>query len=677
MRMSSSLDRPSDAVRRRHVTLKAEIERHNRLYYVEAAPEISDFDYDALMRELIRLEGQYPVLRTADSPSQRVGGAPIEGFETVTHRAPMLSIDNTYNEQELREFDERVRKGLGGETPAYVVELKMDGVAISLRYEGGVLVRAATRGDGLRGDDVTNNVRVIRAIPLRLETGAPGALEVRGEVYMRNEDLERLNQRREEEGEEPFRNPRNTTAGTLKLLDPKVVAQRALRFFAYDLVSGDGIEVVSHRETLGNLREWGLPVNPHFESCTSMDAVMDACTRWNTRRHELGYEIDGLVIKVDSGAHRTRLGSTSKSPRWVIAYKFPAETARTRLLAIKVQVGKSGALTPVAEMEPVKLAGTIVKRATLHNFEELSKKDLRVGDLVEVQKAGEIIPQVLRYIPEERPKGALPCRIPVACPVCQGEVRKDPDGVFMRCLNVGCPAQVKERLEHFASRRAMDIEGLGPAVITQLVDRGLVSGPADLYRLDAGTVAMLDRMAEKSASNLVAAITESKARPLSRVLFGLGIRYVGSHTADLLAGRYGNMEAVLKAPVEELQGIYEIGPVVAASIRDFFDTPQNRELVEQFRALGLSMAEGRRAGGGAGPLQGKTFVVTGALAKYSRDGIHDRIKQLGGKAASSVSKKTDYVVAGDSAGSKLDKARQLGVAVLTEEEFDELAGGSA
>jgi len=658
------------------MSLKAEIERHNRLYYVEATPEISDFEYDALMRELIQLEEQYPVLRTVDSPSQRVGGAPLEGFETVLHRAPMLSIDNTYNEQELREFDERVRKGLGGEMPAYVVELKMDGVAISLRYEEGVLVRAATRGDGLRGDDVTNNVRVIRAIPLRLEKGAPGALEVRGEVYMRNEDLERLNQRREEEGEEPFRNPRNTTAGTLKLLDPKVVAQRGLRFFAYDLVSGDEVILVSHRQTLENLRKWGLPVNPHFEYCTTIDTVMDACARWNARRHELGYEIDGMVIKVDSAVQRTRLGSTSKSPRWVIAYKFPAEIARTRLVGIKVQVGKSGALTPVAEMAPVKLAGTIVKRATLHNFEELSKKDLRVGDLVEVQKAGEIIPQVLRYIPEERPQDALPCPIPVACPVCQGEVRKDPDGVFIRCLNVGCPAQVKERLEHFASRRAMDIEGLGPAVITQLVDRGLVEGPADLYRLDAGTVAMLDRMAEKSASNLVAAVTQSKARPLSRVLFGLGIRHVGSHTAELLAGRYGSMEALMKAPVEELQGIYEIGPVVAASIRDFFDTPQNRELVEQFRALGLSMTEAQSAGGdGAGPMQGKTFVVTGTLVKYSRDEIHDRIKQLGGKAASSVSKKTDYVVAGESAGSKLDKARQLGVPVITEEEFEQLAGG--
>ncbi len=676
--MVSTHDMPLGEARQRHAALKAEIERHNRLYYVEAAPEISDFEYDALMRALIQLEAQYPVLRTPDSPSQRVGGAPIEGFETVAHRAPMLSIDNTYNAQELREFDERVRKGLGGEAPAYVVELKMDGVAISLRYENGVLVRGATRGDGMRGDDVTNNVRVIRAIPLRLGPDAPAALEVRGEVYMRNEELERLNQRREEEGEEPFRNPRNTTAGTLKLLDPKIVAQRGLRFYAYDLVAGDEVEITSHRETLENLRKWGLPVNPQYEYCTTMDAVIDACNRWNTRRYELGYEIDGMVVKVDSAAHRARLGSTAKSPRWVIAYKFPAEVARTRLLDIKVQVGKSGALTPVAEMEPVKLAGTIVKRATLHNFEELSKKDLRIGDLVEVQKAGEIIPQVLGYIPEERPNGTLPCPIPAACPVCRGEVRKDPDGVFLRCLNMACPAQLKERLEHFASRRAMDIEGLGPAIITQLVDRGLVTSPADLYRLDSGTVAMLDRMAEKSAANLVAAIESSKARPLSRVLFGLGIRHVGSHTAEVLAGHYGSLEALMQAPLDELQCIYEIGPVVAASIRDFFDTPQNVELLERLRSAGFSMVEERPgAAQGTGPLQGKTFVVTGTLVKYSRDEIQDLIKRLGGKAASSVSKKTDYVVAGDSAGSKLEKARQLGVPVLTEEEFEQLVGGAA
>lgn len=660
-------------IREQHASLCAEIERHNRLYYVEAHPEISDFDYDALLRRLIALEEEFPALRTPDSPSQRVGGAPIKGFETVEHTVPMLSIDNTYSEAELREFDARVRRGLGGEAAAYAVELKIDGVAMSLRYEQGMLARAVTRGDGMRGDDVTQNVRTIRSLPLRLQGRPPASLEVRGEVYMRNEELDRLNQMRETAGEEPYRNPRNTTAGTLKLLDSKQVAERRLDIVLYEIVPTERLGITCHMEALEKLRDWGFPVNPHYKRCAAIDEVISYCESWAEKRHELGYEIDGMVVKVDSFAHRQRLGVTSKAPRWVIAYKFPAQVARTRLLDIKVQVGKSGALTPVAEMEPVKLAGTIVKRATLHNFEDLRKKDVRIGDMVEVQKAGEIIPQVLGYVASERPARAKPFPIPHECPVCHTEVHKDPDGVYLRCLNLACPAQVKERLAHFASRKAMDIEGLGPAVIEQLVDLGLVHGPADLYRLDVETLEGLERMGKKSAANLVAAIEASKSRPLSRLLFALGIRHVGQHIAEVLAMHYGDVYRLMAAPVEQLQDIYDIGAVVAQGVHDFFQTPENRALIDALRSLGLTMTEESAAASGPQPLAGKTFVVTGTLRHYTRDGIHERIKALGGRPTSSVSKNTDYLIAGEDAGSKLAKAQALGVPILTEAEFQALA----
>lgn len=657
------------AIKKRHEQLCKEIARHNRLYYQEALTEISDFEYDALLRELVQLEEAHPVLRTPASPSQRVGGAPSEKFRTVAHTTPMLSIDNTYNEAELREFDGRVRRGLAGDKPGYVVELKIDGVAISLRYEDGVFSQAITRGDGVRGDDVTQNVKTIRVLPLQL-LGAPrGHVEVRGEVFMRNQELERLNKLREAAGDEPYRNPRNTTAGTLKLLDPRQVAERQLEMFLYELVPSEDVALTSHADTLRMLRDWGLPVNPHHCRCTSIEEVIAYCGEWDEKRHTLGYETDGMVVKVDSAAQRQRLGATSKSPRWIIAYKFPAQIARTRLKEITVQVGKSGALTPVAELEPVKLAGTIVKRATLHNFEDLSKKDLRIGDLVEVQKAGEIIPQVLRFVPEQRPQGAGPFPLPERCPVCDDAVHKDPDGVFLRCLNLSCPAQVKERLEHFAGRKAMDIDGLGPAVITQLADAGLLHDPADLYGLDAGHIKNFERMGEKSAANLIAAIEASKARPLSRLLFGLGIRHIGAHTAEVLAEHFGDIDRLMAADAEELQNIYDVGVIVAQSVRDFFDTPQNRALIEKLRGAGLNMTEERAAANGLPLLAGKTFVVTGKLQRYTRDGIHEQIKQLGGRAVSSVSKSTDYVIAGEDAGSKLEKARQLGVEVLTEDAF--------
>ncbi len=655
--------------------LRDQIDHHNRLYYLEATPEISDHEFDALLKELEALESQYPALATPDSPTQRVGGAPLEGFETVAHEVPMLSIDNTYNEMELRAFDERVRKGLGGDQPKYVAELKIDGVAISLRYEAGVLVRAATRGDGERGDDVTSNIKTIRAVPLRLKGKPPALLEVRGEVYMRRQELERLNALREAAGEPPLANPRNTTAGTLKLLDPKSVAQRKLDIVFYDVASRDGDLFNSHWETLARLREFALPTSKHSKQCSDIDDVLRVVDEWQDKRHSLDFEIDGLVIKVDSAAHRRKLGATSKSPRWVIAYKYPAQVARTKLLNITVQVGKTGTLTPVAEMEPVPLAGTVVKRATLHNFEELARKDVRVGDTVEIQKAGEIIPQVLRYIPEERPKGAKAFAPPSKCPECGGEVHKDAEGVYLRCLNLSCPAQVKERLRHFASRLAMDIEGMGPAVIEQLVDKKLVKGPADLYALTQDQLEQLDRMGKKSAANLVDAIASSKSRPLSRLLNGLGIRHVGEHTGEVLAQHYGSMERLMDAPASELTDIHEIGDVVAASVHDFFQTHENRALIAKLRAFGLKMSEDTRGGNdGPRPFEGKTFVVTGTLQKYSRDAIHERIKALGGKASSSISAATDFLVAGEKAGSKLNKAQQLGVMVLTEDEFETMAG---
>lgn len=665
-------------VRKRADELRAELERHNRLYYVEARPEISDHAYDALYKELERLEREHPALVTPDSPTQRVGGEPLTGFETVEHAVPMLSIDNTYNEEELRAFDERVRKGLGGEQPDYVVELKIDGVSMSLRYEDGLLARAATRGDGVRGDDVTANVRTIRAVPLRLTGEPPAVLEVRGEVFMRRQELERLNVLREETGEPPLANPRNATAGTLKQLDPNVVAQRRLDILLYAAAEQAASDAfASHWETMQKLRSYGLPTSPHSVQCRNIDDVIAACNAWETKRSELEYETDGMVIKVDSSAQRRRLGSTSKSPRWVIAYKFPAQIAQTKLLGITVQVGKTGALTPVAELEPTPLAGTVVKRATLHNFDDLARKDVRVGDTVEIQKAGEIIPQVLRFVPEKRPNDAKPFEPPTQCPVCGGETHKDPEGVYIRCLNLACPAQVKERLRHFASRNAMDIENLGPAVIEQLVDQNLVHDPAGLYTLDVQTVAALERMGAKSAANLVDAIEASKKQSLSRVLFGLNIRHVGRHIAEVLAQQFETIDRLMEAPVDELNRIYEIGDTVAASVRDFFDTAENRDLIQRLREHGVNMRE--EAGvqsGGPRPFEGKTFVVTGTLTKYSRDEIHDRIKALGGRPTGSVSKKTDFLVVGEDAGSKLTKAQELGVTVLNEEEFEKLAGGS-
>jgi DNA ligase (NAD+) len=545
---------------------------------------------------------------------------------------------------------------------------------MSLRYEEGLFVRAATRGDGVQGDDVTQNVRTIRSVPLRLSGDVPPTLEVRGEVYMRRSELARINSIRESKGDDLFRNPRNTTAGTLKLLDPNQVKERHLDIALYDIVPGSDVEIVSHFQTLDSLKAMGFPVNPHYERCTSMEEVIYVCNQWNAKRLDLDFEIDGMVVKVDSPEQRRILGATSKSPRWVIAFKFPAEIGRTTLEDIKVQVGKSGALTPVAEMAPVALAGTVVRRASLYNFEDLAKKDLRIGDTVEVHKAGEIIPQVIRFVGDHL-SGAVPFPIPEECPVCQTAVHKDPDDAILRCLNISCPAQVKERLAHFACRKAMNIDGLGPAVVEQLVDGELVRSPADLYKLTENDIAPLERMGEKSAANLIQGIQDSRKRPLSRLLFGLGIRNVGSHIAEVLASEYGSLEKLRDTSTEDLVELYEIGEIVATSVKDFFDTPENQTLVAALQAVLELEVSSAASDTGPKPFAGKTFVVTGSLQKYNRDDIHEHIKALGGKATGSVSKKTDYLVVGLNAGSKLAKAEKLGVEVLTEDAFEALIEG--
>lgn len=685
--MSSDKDIRSQAeAADKHAKLAAEINEHSYRYYVLAEPVISDQQFDQLLERLIKLEAAFPELRTAESPTQRVGGMALEGFEHVEHEVPMLSIDNSYNEMDIRNFDQRVRKLLGHEAVDYVVELKMDGLSMSLRYEEGVLVRAATRGDGVTGDDVTENVRTIRSCPLRLrmvdktsspkddlfqETVTDGeVMEVRGEVYMTRETLARLNEAREAEGLELFRNPRNTAAGSLKLLDPRQVAQRNLQLMAYDIVEGLPGNISTHEEVLQYLQQLGFPVNTHYKACANIEEVVAFCNHWSVARHELPYEIDGMVIKVNTLAQREKLGRTAKSPRWLIAYKFPAETARSVLRKIVIQVGKSGVFTPVAELDPVLLGGSVVRRASLHNFEELQRKDLRIGDVVELEKAGEIIPQILRYIPEERPAEARPFEIPESCPACGKPGVKDPEGVYYRCLNTACPAQVRERLRFFASKSALDIAGMGPAVVEQLVEKELVFNPADLYALTQAQLLTLERMGEKSADNLLDGIEASKKMPLNRLIVGLGIRHVGARIASSLAQHFGSLHALAQADLEALVQVPDVGDIIADSIRDYFSVEENRHMLERLEGYGLTLAAASSSeGSGAKLLDGKSFVVTGTLTQYTRDEMHALIEAAGGRPVGSVSKKTDFVIAGENAGSKLTKARSLGITILTEEAF--------
>lgn len=662
-----------DSVIKRIDELRDLIRHHEYRYYVENRPEISDFEFDKLMAELQALEKKNPALITSDSPSQRVGGAPVEGFAVVEHRVPMQSIDNTYSADEIREFDARISRLLSGEPVEYIVELKIDGVAVSLWYEDGVFVQGATRGDGRRGDDITANLRTVRAIPLKLRTNAavPPVIEARGEVYLPKREFERINKEREKEGEPLFANPRNAAAGSLKLLDPRVAATRRLGMFSYGIGYSEGLEITSHAEALSFLENSSLPVEPHRLKCRTMDDVIESCLAFDERRKKLPYEIDGMVVKVNSFDQQERLGSTAKSPRWVVAYKFPAERAVTRLKSIVVQVGKTGTLTPVANLEPVSLAGTTVKRATLHNADEIKRKDVRVGDTVLVEKAGEIIPQVVEVLLDRRTGEEKPFRMPRTCPACGSQVVKDPDGVYHRCHNVSCSAQVKARIRHFVSRDAMDIEGLGPALVEQLVDKNLVEDFSDLYRLSDDELAKLEKMGAKSAHNLVLATQQSKTRDLHRLIYALGILHIGVNAARLLAARFESLGALAGARTEEIAEIEGLGPIVAESVVRFFAAEHNRATIRKLQDAGVNT---RRL---AAPpvveerlLAGKTLVLTGKLTGYTRDEARRLIEQLGGKVSASVSSKTDYVLAGEEPGSKLDKAAKLGVRVIDETEFE-------
>jgi DNA ligase (NAD+) len=689
---------PVDAsVRARIEELRRLIRHHEERYYVLADPEIGDAEFDGLVKELEALEREHPELVTPDSPTQRVGGRPVEGFETAEHLEPMLSLDNAYTEEEVRAFDERVRRGLGAAGPvAYTAELKIDGLSIALTYEDGVLVRGVTRGDGVRGEDVTSNVRTIRSVPLRLRDAVPGRIEVRGEIYLPRAAFERLNREREEAGELVFANPRNAAAGTMRNLDPASVARRGLRAFVYQLVAPPGAwpaDLRAHAEVLQRLRAWGLPVEPHWRVCPSVDAVLAYCTEWGAARHGLDFDTDGVVVKVDDLASRQALGATAKFPRWALAFKFPAEQATTRLVRIELQVGRTGAVTPVAVLEPVRLAGSTIALATLHNEQEIARRDIREGDTVIVEKGGDVIPKVVRPILARRPAASRPFRMPEACPVCGSRLQREPDEVIWRCENASCPARLRRSLQHFASRRAMDIEGLGEAIVDALVERGLVQDAADLYHLEAPVLEELvvaprepaserarPRKLGKVGRNLVAQIDRSRKAALWRLLHGLGIRHVGERGAQALARAYGTMDRLMGASVEELQQVPDVGPVMAASVRAFFDEPRNRRLVERLREAGVSMGAPEAEHGGAGsppaarPLAGLTFVLTGTLSTMTRDEARALIERRGGKVTGSVSRSTSYLVVGSEPGSKLDQARRLGVRTLDEAAFRALVG---
>ena len=678
---------PADRIRE----LREAIRHHEERYYIHDDPEISDEEFDRLLHELERLEADHPDLVTPDSPTQRVAGRPVEGFPTVEHLVPMLSLDNAYNREELIAFDERVRKGagLGSEPVGYVAEMKIDGLSLALTFESGLLLRGATRGDGSRGEDVTANVRAIRAIPLALRGGPSERIEVRGEVYFPRAAFARLNRAQEEAGEPLFANPRNTAAGTMRNLDPGLVAKRGLGAFFYQLVTRDAHAAgpvgvpTSHSETLTALSTWGLPVEPHWTRCTGIDEVVAFCEEWAEKRRTLAFDTDGVVIKVDDLALRQRLGATAKFPRWATAFKFPAEQATTTLKKIAVNVGRTGAVTPYAVLEPVFLAGSTISMATLHNAEDIARKDLRDGDRVLIQKAGDVIPQVIKAILPHPPQSE-PWEMPTICPKCSSALHRDEEEVVWRCENTSCPARVQRSLEHFTSRTAMNIEGLGEALIDQLIAQQLIRDCADIYRLTAAQLETLvvtprDPKSEKArprklgkvGRNVIDEIERSKSNDLSRLIYALGIRHVGEKAASTLARYFRTMEAILEAPVERLQTAPEIGPVVAASVRAFADEPANQKLVNELRAAGVNMTSQAPEPGieAPGRLTGQTFVITGTLDAMSREDATAALERLGAKVAGSVSKKTSYLVAGRDAGSKLEKAQKLGIETLDEAAF--------
>lgn len=669
----TAADRSSDW-RTRILELREAIRQHDHAYYVEAKPVISDLDYDRLLDELRQLEAEHPESVTPDSPTQRVGDQPLSQLEPVTHKVPMLSIDNTYSADEVRAFAQRVQGWLDGEPVSWAVELKIDGVAVSVLYERGELVQAVTRGNGRVGDNITHNIRTIADCPLVLRGHQPPAeLEVRGEVYMTNSDLVRLNEEQLKRDESPFANTRNVTAGSIRLLDPRLCAQRRLRFFVHGLGSSTGLPAQTHADFLHQARRLGLPTTPYAKTLPDIEQALTYCDHLIENLHEFDFEVDGLVLKVDRFDQRERLGTTAKSPRWVVAYKFEKYEATTRLNAIRVQVGKTGTITPVADLEPVELAGTTVSHASLHNADEIERKDVRVGDVVVVEKAGKIIPHIVRVEKHLRTEQLPRFQFPTHCPVCQSALVQDEGGVYIRCPSVLCPAQLKQRIRYFATRNAMDIEGLGEKLIEQLVDQQLVRSFGDLYRLTADQLKALDRMGQKSADNLVAAIDSSRQQGLERLLSALSIRHVGTRVATLLAQHFQSLDSLREASVEQLSNVPEIGPVIAHSVYEFLHGETGQTTLDDLQTLGLrTTSVTGPSHGTAQPLAGKTLVVTGTLQRHSRDEIEQKIVAAGGRAAGSVSKQTDFVVAGEKAGSKLDKARQLGVTVLTEDEFERL-----
>lgn len=679
---------PNPSPEERLARLRDEIRHHEERYYIHNDPEIADAEFDRLVKALEELEAAHPDLVTPDSPTQRVAGRAVAGFATVDHLVPMLSLDNTYSSEELRSFDERVRKGagLGDQSVGYVAELKIDGLSIALTYDQGVLLRAATRGDGQRGEDVTANVRTIRAVPLRLRRSPPERVEVRGEIFLPRTAFARMNAEREAEGEPLFANPRNAAAGTMRNLDPSLVARRGLRAFFYQLVMGDGQPSDGaagvHADVLTRLGEWGLPVEPHWKRCDGVDAVIAFCEDWADRRRTLDFDTDGVVIKVDDLGLRQRLGATAKFPRWATAFKFPPEQATTTLRQIAVNVGRTGAVTPYAVLAPVFLAGSTISMATLHNAEDVARKDLREGDRVLIEKGGDVIPKVVKAI-LPHPEGAVPWEMPVRCPVCDSALRRDAEEVVWRCDNASCPARIRRSLEHFTSRTAMNIEGLGESLIDQLVTQGLVRDAADIYALDAGQLENLivsprdpqseharPRRLGKVGRNVIEQVARSKANDLSRLVYGLGIRHVGEKAASTLARHFRTLDGVLDASAEQLQAVPEIGPVVAASVRAFAEEPRNRDLVARLAAAGVNMVSLAPATSNEpGPLSGRTFVLTGTLQAMSREEAQAALEARGARVSGSVSKKTSCVIAGTDAGSKLEKARQLGIETLDEQQF--------
>jgi len=647
--------------------LSAELHRHNRLYYVEAKPVISDQEFDTLLRELQGIEALFPELRTPDSPTQRVGGAPLEGFTQIQHTVPMMSLDNTYSEEELTAFFVRVQKGLARATVDCVIEPKVDGVAITVRYENGMLKHAATRGDGRTGDDVTNNLKTIQRLPLRLPKDGPQTFEVRGEVFMSKEGFAKLNKEREEAGEPLFANPRNSTAGTLKLLDSKIVAKRPLDIVFYGLADAGDMDLQSQTDVYALLDRAGLRKADLVWHAASAEGLLTAIHELDAKRKTLPYETDGAVIKINSFADQRELGATSKAPRWAIAYKYQPEQAETRLLAIDIQVGRTGALTPVARLDPVFISGSTVGNATLHNYEEIERKDIRVGDIVVIEKAGEVIPAVVSVKKDKRDGSEKPVHAPTQCPACGTAVQRDAEQVVIRCLNPHCPEVVKRRIEHFVSRAAMDIGGLGESVVAQLVDLKLVQDVADLYALNELLLSRLERTGSKSIGNYLKAIQASRQQEPWRLVFGLGILHVGAGGARKLLEHFGSIDAIAKATVEELMQCPDIGDVVAVSIHEWFRDAQNLSLLERLHAAGLNFTQ-KTVEAASSTLSGTTWVITGTLSE-DREAIADLIRAHGGKMSGSVSGKTSYLLAGEEAGSKLDKAGKLGVKVLTEAEF--------